>query len=113
MHDCVVILPNSEPISEIQDSIVGNVFWQMDMDRKIASLKSFQGYMWRSAYESGQIKGAVYPDVKEAFKRWKESGKSVHIYSSGSVEAQKLLFKYSSDGDLTRVSSRELRLMSP
>ena len=38
--------------------------------------------------------------VPEAFKRWSQYAK-VAIYSSGSVEAQQLLFRYSNFGDLT------------
>ena len=37
----------------------------------------------------------------QSFKKWTDSGLRCHIYSSGSVEAQKLLFKYSEHGDLT------------
>lgn len=80
------------------ESVVKNIIFQMDSDRKIKALKSFQGYMWRFAYESGEIKGLVYPDVVEFIKHRK-----VSIYSSGSVDAQKLLFKYSDQGDLTSV----------
>jgi enolase-phosphatase E1 len=42
----------------------------------------------------------VFPDVAEAFARWSDTAK-VAIYSSGSVEAQKLIFRYPSAGDLT------------
>ncbi len=34
-------------------------------------------------------------------KRWKVTGRIVAIYSSGSVLAQKLIFKYSDQGDLS------------
>jgi enolase-phosphatase E1 len=45
----------------------------------------------------------IYNDVVPALKEWTSSGLKVYIYSSGSVEAQKLLFKYSSEGDLLKV----------
>ncbi len=35
-----------------------------------------------------------------AFVRWRNEGKSIYIYSSGSVPAQKMLFRYSTEGDL-------------
>ena len=38
--------------------------------------------------------------MPDAFKRWSAEAR-VAIYSSGSVEAQKLLFRYSIFGDLT------------
>jgi enolase-phosphatase E1 len=46
---------------------------------------------------------SVYADVPKAFNLWTSKGKKVYIYSSGSVEAQKLLFGYSVDGDLLPV----------
>jgi enolase-phosphatase E1 len=69
-------------------------------DRKHPALKAIQGMVWRLAYQNGEIKGHVYPDVPPALARWKESGLSLGVYSSGSVEAQKLLFGHSDIGDL-------------
>jgi enolase-phosphatase E1 len=74
--------------------------WLMDRDRKSTALKSLQGRIWKSGYEAGKLVGTVFPDVAEAFARWSKTAK-VAIYSSGSVEAQKLIFRYSSAGDLT------------
>uniref|UniRef100_A0A672M6H9 Enolase-phosphatase 1 n=1 Tax=Sinocyclocheilus grahami TaxID=75366 RepID=A0A672M6H9_SINGR len=42
----------------------------------------------------------VYPDVVPAIRCWRRGGLKVFIYSSGSVEAQKLLFGYSVEGHL-------------
>ncbi len=36
-----------------------------------------------------------------AFRGWKEAGLAVHIFSSGSVLAQRLLFGHTDHGDLT------------
>ena len=57
--------------------------------------------IWQKGYESGDLVSPVYDDVPAAFKSWKDSGKSIAIYSSGSVLAQRLIFKYSDQGDLT------------
>jgi len=46
---------------------------------------------------------SIYDDVPCAFERWVESGRKLYIYSSGSIEAQILLFKNSQAGDLTKV----------
>ncbi|CAI5667572.1 unnamed protein product [Oreochromis niloticus] len=73
---------------------------QMAADRKSTALKQFQGHMWRAAYASGRIKGEVYQDVVPSIRTWRARGLKVYIYSSGSVEAQKLLFGYSVEGDL-------------
>jgi enolase-phosphatase E1 len=71
-------------------------------DVKDTTLKWVQGKIWREAFESGGLTGHVYPEVPEHFRRWKKSGSRIYIYSSGSVEAQKLMFGYSEAGDLTR-----------
>lgn len=47
----------------------------------------------------------VYQDVVPTIRRWKQDGLKVYIYSSGSIEAQKLLFGYSVQGDLLDASS--------
>uniref|UniRef100_A0A8C8E3B0 Enolase-phosphatase E1 n=1 Tax=Oryzias sinensis TaxID=183150 RepID=A0A8C8E3B0_9TELE len=80
--------------------VVEDVLWQMAADRKSTALKQLQGHMWRAAYASGRIKGEIYPDVVPSIKKWRERGLKVYIYSSGSVEAQKLLFRYSVEGDV-------------
>lgn len=78
--------------------------WLMDRDRKSTALKSLQGRIWKGGFENGQLKGTLFPDVPAAFERWSKRGR-VAIYSSGSVEAQQLLFRYSSYGDLTPLIS--------
>lgn len=80
------------------------LIWLMDRDRKSTALKSLQGRIWKGGFESGQLKGALFADVPAAFERWAKRGK-VAIYSSGSTEAQQLLFRYSSYGDLTPLIS--------
>lgn len=79
---------------------VAYLLWLMDQDRKSTALKSLQGRIWKSGFEAGELIGTVFPDVPEALARWSQTAK-VAIYSSGSVEAQQLLFRYSSAGDLT------------
>lgn len=39
------------------DLVVKNVFWQMDLDRKVKALKQLQGNIWKKAYECGDVKG--------------------------------------------------------
>jgi enolase-phosphatase E1 len=73
----------------------------MDEDAKVTPLKALQGLIWDAGYADGSLKGAVYPDVAPALRRWARGGLRLHVYSSGSVAAQKLLFGHSVDGDLT------------
>ena len=86
------------------DSALDYLLWLMDRDRKSTALKSLQGRIWKSGFESGELKGALFADVPAAFARWSQAGR-IAIYSSGSVEAQQLLFRYSNFGDLTSLIS--------
>ena len=76
----------------------------MDRDRKSTALKSLQGRIWKGGFETDELKGTLFADVPRAFQRWSAKCK-VAIYSSGSVEAQLLLFRHSSFGDLTPLIS--------
>lgn len=73
----------------------------IDVDRKSTPLKAIQGGIWKEGYESGKLKSIVYNDVPSAFERWTAAGKTIAMYSSGSVLAQKLLFGYTNHGDLS------------
>jgi len=77
----------------------------MDEDRKATPLKTLQGLIWVRGYETGELRGHVYPDAVEALKRWHREGRKLYVYSSGSVAAQKLLFGHSEAGDLTLLFS--------
>lgn len=77
----------------------------IEVDRKSTPLKSLQGKIWQEGYESGELKGVLYEDVPRAFERWHSQGKTIAVYSSGSVLAQKLIFKHSNFGDLSQFIS--------
>ncbi len=74
-------------------------------DRKATPLKTLQGMIWREGYESGAIVSPVYDDAVAAMRGWKERGLRLDVYSSGSVEAQILLYRHSHAGDLTPLFS--------
>lgn len=73
----------------------------MKLDRKSTGLKSLQGKIWNQGYQDGTLRSQVFADVPPAFQRWTEARKQIFIFSSGSVQAQQLLFRYSEFGDLT------------
>lgn len=73
--------------------------WQ-DEDRKVEPLKTLQGIAWRDGYRSGAVRGEIYPDVAPALRRWHAAGIRLAVYSSGSIEAQRLLFGHTDAGDL-------------
>jgi enolase-phosphatase E1 len=83
-----------------QEDVASTLIEWTENDRKHGALKAIQGAVWRLAYEKGEIRGHIYEDVPPALERWKQSGLSMGVYSSGSVEAQKLIFAFSVLGDL-------------
>ncbi|MFQ5768125.1 MAG: acireductone synthase [Acidobacteriota bacterium] len=76
------------------------ILWLMDHDRKTTGLKRLQGRIWEQGYKAGELRGQVYPDVPICLKTWRDQGLKVCIFSSGSILAQKLLFRHSDGGDL-------------
>ncbi|MGE4407337.1 acireductone synthase [Pseudomonas sp.] len=89
-----------EPAAELERVIEILLGW-IASDRKATSLKALQGMVWAQGYRAGQLKGHVYPDAVAALQRWKQEGYGLYVYSSGSVQAQKLIFGCSAAGDLT------------
>ena len=73
----------------------------MAADRKTTGLKSLQGKIWDQGYRDGTLQSQIFPDVAPALRAWVEAGKTSYIFSSGSVQAQQSLFRYTEAGDLT------------
>ncbi len=69
-------------------------------DRKATPLKALQGYVWRNGYENGDYTGHVYDDAADRLRQWANLDIQLYVYSSGSVDAQQLLFGFSDFGDL-------------
>lgn len=81
------------------------LYWLMDIDRKSTPLKSLQGKIWQQGYQGGELFSEVFADVPQAMSQWHKQGKTLAIFSSGSVLAQKLLFAHTAAGDLTKFIS--------
>ena len=80
--------------------VANEVIRLMDADVKATGLKSLQGLIWRSGFESGELQAHLYDDVPAALERWNAAGRDVRIYSSGSVKAQLLFFGHTIHGDM-------------
>ncbi|MDG2381175.1 MAG: acireductone synthase [Pirellulaceae bacterium] len=72
----------------------------MDGDVKATGLKQLQGLIWKRGFESGELQAHLFGEVAENLRRWHAAGIDIRIYSSGSVQAQKLFFGHTIDGDL-------------
>lgn len=69
-------------------------------DRKSTPLKDLQGKIWKEGYESGRIKTTLFPETTRMLRTWRDKGLQLAVYSSGSVTAQQLLFRYTNEGDI-------------
>jgi enolase-phosphatase E1 len=74
-------------------------------DRKAPPLKALQGMLWERGYREGAFQGHLYEDAAHHLRQWHRQGLRIYVYSSGSVQAQKLLFGYTPHGDLTPLFS--------
>lgn len=76
------------------------LYFLMDHDKKSTGLKAIQGRIWAEGYSDGRLVSEIYDDVEPAIRCWKSAGAKVCIFSSGSVEAQKLLFGHLRSGSI-------------
>jgi enolase-phosphatase E1 len=83
-----------------EDDAIERLLALSDADIKAPALKALQGIAWRDGYADGSLVAPLYPDVAPALRAWHAQGHRLYIYSSGSVEAQRLLFGHTIEGDL-------------
>lgn len=69
-------------------------------DRKVTPLKALQGLIWETGYRNGDYQAHMYPDATEYLNKWHSDDIPLYVYSSGSVQAQKLFFEFTVDGNL-------------
>ncbi|MCB1628944.1 MAG: acireductone synthase [Xanthomonadales bacterium] len=72
----------------------------IDADVKHPVLKALQGMIWQEAFEQHGYRSHVYPDAVHQLQRWHAAGLPLHVYSSGSIQAQRLYFRHTEAGDL-------------
>jgi enolase-phosphatase E1 len=89
-------LGEEDRVQSVVDAAIG----MMDQDKKATGLKQLQGQVWQSGFESGELRSHVYEDVLPALNDWQARGLDIRIYSSGSVQAQRLFFQYTQYGNL-------------
>lgn len=77
----------------------------IDADKKATPLKTLQGLIWEDGFARGELVGDVYADAAAGLRRWHRSGLKLYVYSSGSVQAQRLVFGHTPHGDLTPLLS--------
>ena len=93
-----------ENSSEIEN-ICSYLHHLITIDRKSSALKDLQGRIWREGYEKGDLCSSLYPETIEALSKLKQQDYVLAVYSSGSISAQKLLYRHTADGDQTALFS--------
>ncbi|MGB4248585.1 MAG: acireductone synthase [Pseudohongiellaceae bacterium] len=87
------------PLHDIEGMIRQLQQWIRD-DEKITELKTLQGMIWEKGYKQGLFQAHIYDDVPEQLQRWQQEERNLYVFSSGSVKAQQLFFRYSIFGDM-------------
>lgn len=98
-HDSLDAWTQVEPASG-QALVRDEVHRLMDGDVKATGLKRLQGLVWKHGFESGELRAHLFDDVRDVVEGWQAAGLQIHIYSSGSVQAQKLFFGHTTEGNL-------------
>ena len=88
-------------VEATRQEIIELLLGWIDQDRKSTALKALQGMIWKDGYEAGDYRAHMYPEVAARLRAWRADGLRLYVYSSGSVPAQQLFFRYSEAGDLT------------
>jgi enolase-phosphatase E1 len=91
-----------ESVRDSSELLISHCQQLASKDIKDPAWKKLQGLIWRQGYADGVLSVPLYKDVAPVLRSWHEKGIHLAIYSSGSVEAQKLFFRYvDPDADLS------------
>lgn len=94
-------LSQENQVMNSDDAIISKLLEWSLADKKITPLKTLQGILWEKGYAEGKLKGHVYNDVPSFLEFCQAHSIQLGVFSSGSIQAQKLIFKHSTEGDLS------------
>jgi enolase-phosphatase E1 len=92
--------PDDPWVASLGGGAVAQLERWMDADDKATALKAIQGRIWEEGFAAGDLTSHFYPDAIPALRRWRGGGRSLWVFSSGSVTAQRAWFGHSPEGDL-------------
>lgn len=102
--ETAAILKAASALAGHGDAVAALADWQ-ERDVKAPPLKAIQGLIWESGYSAGAFRSPIFPDALAALRRWRAVGLPLFVYSSGSLKAQALFFRYNEEGDLRELFS--------
>ncbi|MEY4323536.1 MAG: enolase-phosphatase [Actinomycetota bacterium] len=92
--------------SEVSDvELISSLEKWSDEDVKASPLKTVQGEIWREGFEFGDLTSHLFDDVAPQLHAWHAQGLALHVFSSGSVTAQKSWFSHTDAGNLAALFS--------
>ncbi len=100
LHELNVVRAHLENPQARIEAVIDQLLTWIHHDVKISPLKNLQGMLWLQGYQQGHYKGHLYQDAFEKLTSWHKQGIKLFVYSSGSIQAQQLLFEYSAFGDI-------------
>lgn len=92
-----------EPRRDSLQSITQYLQNLIDTDKKSTALKDLQGHLWSQGFQCGAIQARFYPETIHCLQQWRQAGLRLAVYSSGSIQAQQLLYGHTEAGDLRRL----------
>ena len=95
---------DEQQINEI-DGLIQYLKHLISIDKKSTALKDLQGKIWEYGYINGELKSQLFPETAECLRQWHEQGWVLSVYSSGSIQAQQLLYRHSPAGNLENLFS--------
>lgn len=73
--------------------------WMRD-DKDDIDLKLLQGMVWEKGYKQGLFQAHIYPDVLPVLQQWQSSERNLYTFSSASIKAQQLFYRFTELGDM-------------
>jgi enolase-phosphatase E1 len=73
--------------------------WTRDAE-SYADLKALQGMVLEKAYKQGLFQAHVYEDVPAVLQKWQQQEINLYVFSTESIKAQQLFFRFTEMGDL-------------
>ncbi|KDD74997.1 class II aldolase and adducin, partial [Helicosporidium sp. ATCC 50920] len=96
-----VPFPSEAPREQVVPAAMNALLAAMEADRKLGPLKTLQGQVWKRGFRAGELRAQLFEDVEPCLREWASvPGLQTYIFSSGSREAQRLLFQHTAGGDL-------------
>ncbi|RMZ67260.1 23-diketo-5-methylthio-1-phosphopentane phosphatase [Pyrenophora seminiperda CCB06] len=103
-----LIAPFPDESKQNADALIAHVEHLTRQDIKAMYLKQLQGHLWTTGFRNGHLKTPLFDDVVPTLRAWKAAGKTLAIFSSGSVQAQLQFFSYVKEGPNATIDIKPL-----